>query len=355
MHEDAVPVAWIGNQAVVRFPEHVDTANVAQLREQLLALVNRGPAVLIVDMSGTVSCDQGGADALVRAFQRASVKGTQLRLVVTGQLIRRLLDVNGLDRLMSIYPSVEAAAARSGSLTDGASGTAGIGDGQGGGGQLVAPVVPAVTPALLWALVDAFADGVALTDADGVLVLVNRRLEEMLRYRRGELAGWPVEALLPGDLRAAHVAYRAGYERAPRPRAMGAGARLLALRRDGATIPVQISLTPVPTATSRFTLAVVRDITEQRHRQDLADIARTAVTGAQLQLGQELLDRVVRHLFEVGLSLQAAVDLPHDEAGERIAAALQRLDDVIHEIRDYAFTTSGTTHPPDPARMDDAG
>jgi anti-anti-sigma factor len=349
--EDALPVEWAGEQAVVLFPEHVDAANVAALRDQLLALVNRSPAVLIVDMSDTVSCDQSGADALVRTFQRASVNGTQLRLVVAVELVRRVLEVNGLDRLISIYPSVETAAARSGTRTEVMPRTGSTGDGQRSSEQRTGPVV---TPALLSGLIDALADGVALADADGVLVLVNRRLEEMLGYRRGELAGRPVEDLLPDDLRSVHVGFRIGYELDPRARPMGVGARQLALRSDGATIPVQISLTPVPTATSRFTLAVVRDVTEERRREDLADMARAAVAETQVQLGRELLERVVRHLFEVGLSLQGAIDLPHDVAGGRITAALERLDDVIHEVRSYAFATGGNAYPPGPAPLDDA-
>jgi anti-anti-sigma regulatory factor len=87
--DGALPVEWAGEQVVVTLPEHVDATNVATLRDQLLALVNRGPAVLIVDMSGTVSCDHGGAETLERAFQCASVNGTQLRLVVTAPLVRR--------------------------------------------------------------------------------------------------------------------------------------------------------------------------------------------------------------------------------------------------------------------------
>ena len=44
-------------------------------------------------------------------------------------------------------------------------------------------------------------------------------------------------------------------------------------------------------------------------------------------------------MYNAGLSLQAAADLPHDEVGKVIAAALQHLDDTIRDIRDNAFTT----------------
>jgi len=47
----------------------------------------------------------------MRAYQRALASGTQLRLVVTAQIVRRALDLRGLDRLVSVYPTLEAAAA----------------------------------------------------------------------------------------------------------------------------------------------------------------------------------------------------------------------------------------------------
>ena len=71
----------------------------------------RGAAALIADMTATLSCDHSGADAVVRAYQRALVSGAQLRLVVTAPAVRRALSVNGLDRLISIYPSPDAAIA----------------------------------------------------------------------------------------------------------------------------------------------------------------------------------------------------------------------------------------------------
>ena len=96
---------------VVTLPEHINAANTGQIREELLMLINRGAAVLIVDMTATASCDYAGAEALVRAYRRAVANGTQLRLVVPAEVVRRVLSGNGIDRLVSVYPSREAAIA----------------------------------------------------------------------------------------------------------------------------------------------------------------------------------------------------------------------------------------------------
>ncbi|HXZ77739.1 MAG TPA: hypothetical protein VEH31_43650, partial [Streptosporangiaceae bacterium] len=139
----------------------------------------------------------------------------------------------------------------------------------------------------------------------------------------------------------------------PRTRAMGEGMRLVGLRRDGTTFPVQVSLGPVPTADGHLTLAVIRDATGARRGGDLMDIARAAVVAQQAQRSQEVLDKVVDSLFDVGLSLQAAIDLPSDQARQHIAQALHQLDDAIRQIRDHAFTTRGSRAPPDPAPPSD--
>ncbi len=96
-------------QAVVALPEDVSLANSGPIREQLLSVINRGAAVLIVDMTATVSCDHSGADAISRAYQRAVASGTEIRLVVSHEIVRRTLTLSGVDRLVSIYPTLEAA------------------------------------------------------------------------------------------------------------------------------------------------------------------------------------------------------------------------------------------------------
>jgi hypothetical protein len=117
---------------------------------------------------------------------------------------------------------------------------------------------------------------------------------------------------------------------------MAERSRFAALRKDGATVPVEISLSPVPTASETFVLAVIRDATESWRRDDLLDLAR-GVVADQPQAARDLLDQVVGRLFQVGLSLQASSGLPGDVLRMRLAEALDQLDDAILQIRNYAF------------------
>jgi anti-anti-sigma factor len=345
MSDDSLPLQWRDQQAIVALPERLDASCAGPLRDRLLAVIDGGAAVLIADLTATASCDHAGMDALARAYQRTSAAGMQLRLAVTAPAVRRVLSVEGLDRLVGVYPSVAAAAAAEEPIS-----LASAGERPPGGSQRPSwpgsePGLAAISSAVLGPLIDALDDGLVLTGGDGEIVLVNRRCAELFGYERAELSGRPVEVLVPAGLRAAHRDYRAGYARAPVARAMGERARLVGVRRDGATIPVEITLSPVPTGTGQFVLAVIRAATRAGRRDDLADLARSAAAG-QARGGQELLDRVVRSLFQVGLSLQAAADLPGDVAREHITGALSQLDDTIHEIREYTFAARGDGPPP---------
>ena len=345
MPDDMFPVTWAGRQAIVTFPGQVDVSNIGQLRDRLLSVINRGAGVLIADMTGTVSLDHSAVDAIARACQRAAASGAQLRLVVAAPVIRRVLAIEGLDRLVSIYPLLEAAIAESAPggvlLTPpGASSRHSYTDMN----VTSAPGARAITPAVLWQVLDALGDGLALTGEDGKIALVNRRCAEMFGYRREELTGRPIDELVPPEVRVAHYGYRVGYQRAPQVRPMADRARLAALRKDGTTFPVEISLSPVPTATETYVLAVIRDATVGRRQDDLADLARGMVADQPPQT-KHLLDRVVQHLFQVGLSLQAAAGLPGELARQRLGEALDQLDEVIREIRDHAFTSGDGWRP----------
>jgi PAS domain S-box-containing protein len=337
MPDDLFPVRWAGRQAIVTFPAHIGVSNASQLSDRLLAVINRGAEVLVGDLAGTLSCDHSAVAAVARACQRAAIGGTRVQLVVTAPAVRRVLAIEEVDRLVPIYPSLEAALAATATPTTAVNAvTLATAVNATAEASAAAGTAARITPAVLWQLLDALGDGLLLAAHDGTIALVNRRCAEMLGYRREELTGLPVEALVPPELRVPHQAFRTGYAEAPEARPMAERSRLAALRKDGATVPVEISLSPVPTASETFVLAVIRDATESRRRDDLADLAR-GVAAEQPQVTRDLLDRVVGRLFQVGLNLQAASGLPADVLRARLAEALDQLDDAILQIRNYAF------------------
>ncbi len=336
MSDDLFPVRWAGRQAIVTFPGHIGVSNASQLSDRLLAVIDRRPEVLVGDLARTRSCDHSAVTAMARACQRAAIGGIRVRLVVTAPAVRRVLAIEEVDRLVPIYPSLEAATATAATAVDAATSATAV-DAT-ATASAAAGAAARLTPAVLWQLLDALGDGLLLVAHDGTIALVNRRCAEMFGYRREELAGLPVEALVPAELRVPHHAFRAGYLEAPEARPMAERSRFAALRKDGATMPVEISLSPVPTASETFVLAVIRDATESWRRDDLVDLAR-GVVADQPQVARELLDRVVGHLFQVGLSLQEASGLPGDVLRARLAEALDQLDDAIFQIRNYAFVS----------------
>lgn len=154
-------------------------------------------------------------------------------------------------------------------------------------------------------LIDSFPDALALTDENGMIVLASQRLGAMFGYERGELTGLPVEKLIPAAVRAVHRRHRTGYAEMPRIRLKEDRARLAGLRKDGATIRVEISLTPVPAAGGQYTLAVVRKAPATRRDEYLPRFASAGTAGEAHQCRElELLGRIVNNLLFAALNLR---------------------------------------------------
>jgi hypothetical protein len=118
------------------------------------------------------------------------------------------------------------------------------------------------------ALVDAAPDAIVAVGPDGRIVLVNAQTERIFGYRRDELIGELVEILVPEATRAAHPNRRGAYFADPRPRPMGAGARLAARRRDGSEFPAEISLSAIETEDGTLVAAAIRDATERQRAEE---------------------------------------------------------------------------------------
>jgi PAS domain S-box-containing protein len=117
-------------------------------------------------------------------------------------------------------------------------------------------------------------DATLVVDPEGRIVDCNGQAERLFGYAAGELLGQLVEVLVPARLSGRHVADRQGYMEAPRARPMGTGRPLVGRRKDGSEVPVDILLSPLETESGIVALAVVRDVTERRRAEALAQTER---------------------------------------------------------------------------------
>jgi PAS domain S-box-containing protein len=139
------------------------------------------------------------------------------------------------------------------------------------------------------AVVEAAPDPIVIVNRAGRIAIVNARTEAVFGYSRAELLGQPIELLIPRRLHAAHVAQRAPYQEKPQARAMGAGRKLFARRKDGSEFAVDVSLSPLATPEGTLVISTVRDVTERKQaEQAIRDLnasleRRVAERTAQLE------------------------------------------------------------------------
>ncbi len=106
MTHPSFPVSQHDGLAVVTTPEEIDISNAGLLREALLAAVASGQPVIVVDMSGTEFCDSTGLNVLIRALGQAGDVGGELRLVMGGAGLRRILTVTGVGGMFRVYETL---------------------------------------------------------------------------------------------------------------------------------------------------------------------------------------------------------------------------------------------------------
>jgi two-component system, sensor histidine kinase len=134
---------------------------------------------------------------------------------------------------------------------------------------------------LLAEALDCAPDAIVIADAAGGIVFANTQVRTLLGYEPAELIGRNIESLLPERLRGRHMAYRQRYMDQPSVRPMGTGLDLYALRRDGAEVPVEISLSPIHNGVFYgLVAAALRDATERKKTQAELIAAREAADRA---------------------------------------------------------------------------
>jgi diguanylate cyclase (GGDEF)-like protein/PAS domain S-box-containing protein len=163
---------------------------------------------------------------------------------------------------------------------------------------------------MLDAVFAAAPEAMIVVDATGTIRLANRRAEELFSYAPDALVGRSVDTLVPAALAGRHGRHRDRYDAAPRTRPMGEDIDLRGRRADGSEFPIDVALGPTEVEGERFVVAIVRDITTRKLRQDrlrylsehdaLTDVLNRR--GFDRQLAQAFA-QVRRHKVETALLL----------------------------------------------------
>jgi PAS domain S-box-containing protein len=150
------------------------------------------------------------------------------------------------------------------------------------------PALPGLSPgpideqSVFRTLFAAYPDALLLVDNGGTIVKANPAAAQLLDYTLEQLVGMSVDVLVPDSIRPRHAAYRDAYAKQPRARPMGTQMELVAKRRDGSEVMVEIALSPLQDHGLPYVVAAIRGIGAYPRVKQALQRARYAEHVAQL-------------------------------------------------------------------------
>ena len=157
-----------------------------------------------------------------------------------------------------------------------------------------AAVLARIPPDRLIDILDIAEDGIITVDARQGIVLFNRGAAELFGYAPEEVAGRPLDLLLPERFHPSHRDQVAEFGRAPEPaRVMGARREVYGRRKDGAEFPAEVTISKFVADGQVFCTAIVRDVSERRRQEaERAELDRLRVE-AELHATRAKLDALI--------------------------------------------------------------
>src|SRR5256886_11151961 len=101
----------VAGHRVLEVGGEIDVYTAPQLRERLISLVECGDRQVVVDLARVEFLDSTGLGVLVGALKRLRGVDGELSLVCAQERLLKIFRITGLDRVFTLYESVDAATA----------------------------------------------------------------------------------------------------------------------------------------------------------------------------------------------------------------------------------------------------
>jgi len=190
---------------------------------------------------------------------------------------------------------------------------------------------PPVNEAHLRSILATVPDAMIVIDEVGTILSFSAAAEAMFGYSEDEVLGQNVKMLMPSPLREEHDGYLRNYRETGRRKIIGIGRITTALRRDGSTFPIELSVGEAFVDGNRIFTGFIRDVTERQQAQlrlhelqsELAHVGRVSEMGT---LASALAHELNQPLTAVANYCESARDLLAQNA-QSLRDLLQTLDD----------------------------
>lgn len=203
--------------------------------------------------------------------------------------------------------------------------------------------------AMINAIFTAAVEGIITVHLSGVIVYVNDTVESILGYSKEDLINCNINKLIPLARQKNPTQYLNNISGIGLSNAVGKIQEVNGIRKDGSTVPLDISIAEFAMNGTHYLSIIIRDITtrkmqeqnDQKHLDELAHVTRLGLMG---ELASGIAHEVNQPLTAISAYSQACLtlieDKNHDQALltetlQKTSAQALKAGQIIHRMRDF--------------------
>lgn len=180
----------------------------------------------------------------------------------------------------------------------------------------------------LRAIRDGTVDGIISTNRQGIIESYNQACESIFGFPAEEAIGQNIKMLTPLPIQENHDNYISTFKSTGKKKVIGLDREVLGLRKDGTTLPIDLSVSEINANGERMFCGIVRDITDRKQAE--ADKERFILQLAHSNRELDNFAYVASHDLKAPLRvISNAADWLQEDLGEKLDEECQEHMDLI--------------------------